>query len=91
MSEQLFYSKEERRLRKKLGELIANVRAHLAGLDVIGAKLDKEFPAHDIAKLVNALEFANDSAIHFGLGLDIRKRPTIKQIYKFSRKTMRGE
>lgn len=87
------YSKEERKLRIALGELISRVRRFEDALDALMKTPyeDRARRGKDVALLLNALTFANDQALYFGLHFDHRKDKRDKpananQIQKWSRK-----
>jgi hypothetical protein len=65
-------TKEERKLRKGLEELVKAVTIHLAGLDFEMKGPSTEERGKRIAKLATALEYAKDSARFFVLGIDYR-------------------
>lgn len=59
-------------LREHLGDLTMKVRAHVAALDAEMKKPADVERGKRIAALCNTLEYANDSARHFALKLDLR-------------------
>lgn len=70
---------EAQKQRKYLTELTTAVKDALLHLDVL-MKMDSSVQrGRAIAKVINSLEFANDSARHFALDIDLRdlhkKRP----------------
>jgi hypothetical protein len=87
------YSKEERKLRIALGELINTVRKFEDALDALMKTPyeDRVKRGKDVALLLNGLTFANDQALYFGLHFDHHKDKRDKQgnakaIEKWSRK-----
>lgn len=68
------YSKEERKIRKVLGDLIIQVRGFEAQVDTLFAapNMDQKEREKRIAELMNALTYSNDSALYFGLGFNFR-------------------
>jgi hypothetical protein len=64
-------TKAERDLRKHLTSLTKAVREHLGALDHLMRQPSTVERGRAIAALCNALEFANDSARRFGLGIDL--------------------
>jgi len=60
-----------RKLRGELGALTDAVSAHLAALDKAMQGPSTEARGQEIARLTNALDFANDKALHFALGLSL--------------------
>lgn len=94
------YSKEERKLRKALGDLICRVRLFEMQANnlfhpssgVTGVERGKA-----LAEYLNALTFNSDQALYFALGFDYRndavaKRKdgtNIRAIQKLARKTTR--
>lgn len=101
MSAETPYSKEERKLRKALGLLIASVR--LTALQIDNAYADREQSdlerGKKIAGYLNDLVMANDRALYFDLGFDYRndaveKRKdgtNVKAILKCASKTTKGK
>lgn len=63
---------EERRLRKELKKLSDVVSQVLAGIDVVMKGPACPDRARCVAELANTLDFANDEARHFGLGVSLR-------------------
>lgn len=74
MSEVAEYSRDERKLRKALGLLIASVR--LTAMQIDNAYADREQSDMDrgkkIAGYLNDLIMTNDRALYFDLGFDYR-------------------
>jgi hypothetical protein len=61
-----------KRYKKYLAELTTAVRAYLARMDGVMEGPSTVERGREIARLCSALEFANDSARHFGLGIDLK-------------------
>lgn len=97
MSEVVEYSREERKLRKALGLLIASVR--LTVLQIDSAYADRSQSdlerGKKIAGYLNDLAMANDRALYFTLGFNYRNDAVerrkdgtnIKPILKWAAKT----
>ena len=68
-------SKEKQAL-KKLTEIVA---VFLSGLDSEMKKPESAERGVKIAKLCNALDFANDSTMHFDLGYSFKKIKKMKK------------
>lgn len=68
------YTKEERKLRKALGDLIIQVRGFEAQVDSLFIIRDMEQKEREkrMAELMNALTYSTDSALYFGLGFNFR-------------------
>jgi hypothetical protein len=68
------YSKEERKVRKALGELIIQVRGFEDQIDALFAQPNTNQGEREkkIAELMNTLTYSNDSALYFGLGFNFR-------------------
>lgn len=94
------YSRDERKLRKALGLLIASVR--LTAMQIDKAYADREQSDFErgkkIAGYLNDLVMTNDRALYFDLGFDYRndaveKRKdgtNVKPILKWASKTTRS-
>jgi len=63
--------REIRKLRLALKNLTRDVTAHIRALDTTMELPATPQLATEIAGLSNALEMANDLALHFGLGIDV--------------------
>ena len=74
--------KEAQKYKKYLSTLTEGVVRYLSLLD--STMKEKESYERDkkIAKLSNALDMANDRAMHFGLGYGFKKIGNIKNKYK---------
>lgn len=79
MEQLLVAKREQRELRKYLVLITAEVRAYLAEVDVLMAKPSSNERGAQMARLAGALEFANDQARHFGLGLDLRTGKRVRK------------
>lgn len=66
--------KENRNLRKHLKELSGTVSRVVNLLDAEMKVPSDHGRGRRIAAIVNSLEFANDSAKHFGLGLKLKRK-----------------
>lgn len=66
---------------KRFRELGANVIAFLAQMDVVMLKPSTVERGKEIARLCAELEFSNDCAMRFGLGLE-RKGTKLKKIVR---------
>jgi hypothetical protein len=67
------WRKEARHYRRYLGELSNTTLAFLAQLDELMKQPSTYQRGQAISKLMNALEFANDGARHFGLGINLKR------------------
>lgn len=72
----LKYKREIRNLKKHLKELTTTVRRCIDALDAELQKPSSVERGSRIAAITNALELANDSARHFGLGEPLKKGKT---------------
>lgn len=67
------WRKEAQKYRRYLGELSNTTLAFLTQLDELMKQPSTYQRGQAISKLMNALEFANDSARHFGLGINLKR------------------
>jgi hypothetical protein len=63
---------ENRKLKKYLKELTATTSHYLACIDVLHDREHSAWRDGQVAQLTNYLEYANDQARYFGLGVDYR-------------------
>lgn len=78
----LDYQREARKLREQLRELTANVQGYCSRLDYLMAGQESTVErGKKIAQLTNHLQTANDSAMHFGLGLSFKRIGRIKKLH----------
>lgn len=71
--------REARKFKKHLKELTTTVSEYVARIDVLMEQPSTPERGKEIAKLSNALEYANDQARYFGLGIDYRKDAKYKE------------
>jgi len=83
--------KENRELKKYLGNCAAVIADTLSALDAAMKKSSTEDRGKGIAAACNVLEFANDSLMHFGLKFDFRKMNKIKKRWDALKESRRGE
>jgi hypothetical protein len=71
---------DERRLKKYLTELTATVAGVVERVDTLMQEPHSRGRDEQLARIMNVLELANDSARHFGLGqsLTTRKRANVE-------------
>lgn len=65
--------RQNRELKKHLKDLTILVSNYLKNLDVVMKEPSTVERGRKIANLANSLDFFNDSARYFGLGVDFRK------------------
>jgi len=85
--------KENRELKKYLGNHAQVIADTLSALDVTMKGPSTEERGKTIAAACNMLEYANDSLMHFGLKMDFRKMNKIKKrwdVFKAERKTKKA-
>jgi hypothetical protein len=70
--------KETKKVTDYLEALTVCVRRHLAQLDALMRQESTPERGKKVAKLSNELEYANDQARYFGLGVDYRKDRAVK-------------
>lgn len=70
--------RDAKRHKKALVKLTNAVRMYLEQLDKVMEGPSTPERGQQIAQLSNALELANDSARHFGLGIDLKTGKTQK-------------
>lgn len=63
---------ENRKLKKYLKELTTMTSEYLACIDVLHEHKHSDWRDRQVATLTNKLDFANDQARYFGLGIDYR-------------------
>jgi hypothetical protein len=79
---ELELKRENRKLKKNLKDLTKCVGDVLACIDKEMSQPSTNKRGKRIAKLANALDMANDSALHFGLGLSFKEINKVKNMTK---------
>ncbi len=77
-SSHIYVKRELRHLRKNLRELVDMSARVVAALDGEMKKPSDVERGRRIAKICNALEFAKDRALHFGLRKPFKKLPQLR-------------